>query len=240
MTYRRTADDPDGVNRRVRQRAGFLRSRDAVSDPDGVMRVMHSRGKNADQGLPRKRISGTNGSWPARGTPPKPPAICALYEDVNDELIPRPIFGQFPRALIGKLIPYLRCRRSQILHICSGCLPRGEGIRVDVRADAQPDIVADGRNLPLPSSSFPAVVIDPPYTPQYAEDLYQVEYPRPSHLLREAERVVKPCGRIAFVHYLVPMPPKRCHLVKILGLSTGFGFPMRAVTIFQKEQDRLL
>ena len=84
------------------------------------------------------------------------------------------------------------------------------------------------------------MLLDPTYTKQYARDLYGVQYPRPSHLLREAARVVKPCGRIGFVHYLVPMPPPGCDFVKVLGLSTGFGFAMRAVTIFAKQQDSLL
>ncbi len=109
-----------------------------------------------------------------------------------------------------------------------------------MRLAARPDVLADGRALPFANGSIAAVMLDPPYTVQYAQDLYGVEYPRPSHLLREAARVVRPCGRIAFVHYLVPMPPPRCSLVRVLGLSTGFGFPMRAVTIFEREQDSLI
>jgi hypothetical protein len=174
------------------------------------------------------------------GSPPKPPAICGLYPDVNDDREPEAIFGQYPRVLIRKLLPWLRCKRHEILHVCSGALPRGEGIRVDVRPKAQPDVLADGRALPFADGTIAAVLLDPPYTRQYAEDLYGVDYPRPSHLLREAARVVRPCGRIGFVHYIVPMPPPACKLVKVLGLSTGFGFPMRAVTVFEREQDRLL
>ena len=161
-----------------------------------------------------------------------------LYEDLAEDM-PEAIFGQYPKALIGKLVPWLRCARHEILHVCSGALPPGEGIRVDLREAAKPDILADGRDLPLEDGSVAAVLIDPPYTPQYAKDLYGVEYPRPSHLLREAARVVRPSGRIGFVHYLVPMPPPGCSFVKVLGLSTGFGFPMRAVTIFEKPQHGL-
>lgn len=220
-----------------------------VRDPDGVGRVMHQRGSNVRNGMPAERprdvpagrVDGTNGSWPAAGTEPKPPAVCALYEDLNaPEVLPEAIFGQYPAALIGKVLPWLSCKRSEILHVCSGALRSGEGIRVDVRLEARPDVLADGRSLPFPDGSMSAVMLDPPYTPQYAQDLYGVEYPRPSHLLREAARVVRPCGRIAFVHYLVPMPPPGCHLVRVLGLSTGFGFPIRAVTVFEREQASLL
>lgn len=186
-------------------------------------------------------MPGTNGSWPGNGVAPKPPAFCALYpvmEPEHDEL-PEAVFGQFPRSLIRKLLPWLACERREVLHVCSGSLPRGEGIRVDVRREARPDVLADGRQLPFADGSIAGVLIDPPYTRQYARDLYGVDYPRPSHLLAEASRVVRPCGRIGFVHYLVPMPPPGCQHVKTIGLSTGMGVHMRAVTFFEREQDNL-
>lgn len=172
---------------------------------------------------------------------PKAPAIGFLYEDLAErvERVPKKVFGQYPRTLIGNLLPWLRCERREILHVCSGSLPPGEGIRVDIRPDTHPDILADGRKLPLADGSQAAVMLDPPYTPHYAKDLYGVAYPRPSHLLREAARVVRPGGRIAFVHYITPNPPPGCRVVKVFGLSVGFGYPMRAVTIFERGADLL-
>lgn len=150
------------------------------------------------------------------------------------------VFGMYPAALIPKIAQWLRCDRREILHICSGGLPPGEGIRVDIRPDARPDIIADGRALPLADESIAGAMLDPPYTEAYARELYGVEYPRPAHLLAEACRVVKPCGRFALVHYLVANPPDGAHVVKVFGLSMGFGYPMRAVTIYEKAQRNLL
>lgn len=251
------SDREEQVRKRRRPEASLHGSRSR--DSDGVEREIHQRGGSVSNGLPRRRprdvphprTPGTNGSWPSAGEPPRPPAICAIYDDeaqgdllAEEERLrrgeePLAVFGQYPRALIPKLLPWLACQRHEVLHICSGSLPPGEGVRVDVRRDARPDILADGRCLPLRDGSVAAVMIDPPYTPQYAKDLYGVEYPRPSHLLAEAARVVRPCGRIAFVHYLVPMPPPRCRLVRVFALSTGFGFYMRGVTVFEREQDEL-
>lgn len=169
---------------------------------------------------------------------PRRPAILFLYEDLAElaELEPQQVFGMYPRSFIPKILPWLNCARRRVVHVCSGGLPPGEGIRVDVRPEACPDVVADGRDLPFEDGSVDAVLLDPPYTEHYARDLYGVDYPRPSHLLREAARVVRPQGRIGFVHYITPNPPEGCRVIKVFGLSTGFGFPMRAVTIFEKEQ----
>lgn len=148
---------------------------------------------------------------------PKRPPLFNLHGNIND-LEPQPIYGQY---------------------VCSGALPRGEGIRVDIRPAARPDILADGRALPLADGSVAAVMLDPPYCEEYAESLYGVEYPRPAHLLAEAARVVRRGGRIAFVHYIVPQPPVGTRVVKIFGMSTGFNMPMRALTILERDHAEL-
>jgi SAM-dependent methyltransferase len=167
--------------------------------------------------------------------------VLVLYEDIADEHgpAPQPVYGQYPRGLIAKVLPWLRCARHQILHVCSGSLRAGEGIRVDIRPEARPDFVADGRHLPFADGEHLAVMIDPPYSEGYAKSLYKVDYPRPSHLLREAARVVRPGGRIAIVHYFTPKPVVGTRFVKAFGLSTGFDMPMRAVTIYERDQSEL-
>lgn len=180
------------------------------------------------------------GGWPATVSAPQPPAMGFLYEEVVPlRGRPRAVFGQYPAMLIPKILPWLQCERREVLHVCSGSLPQGEGIRVDLRRDAHPDILADGRALPILDGSIAAVMIDPPYTAHYARDLYGTDYPRPKHLLTEAARVVRPGGRIAIVHHITPNPPKGTRLVKIFALSTGFGFPMRAITIYERRHQEL-
>ena len=180
------------------------------------------------------------GTSPTSGTDPRRPPVLVLYEDLAppDEM-PEQVYGMYPRALIRKMLPWLRCERHEILHVCSGGLPPGEGIRVDIRPEAKPDILADGRALPLPDESIAAVMLDPPYSEHYAKSLYGVEYPRPAHLLREAARVVRRGGRIAIVHYITPKPVEGTRFVKAFGMSTGFDMPMRAITIFERDQPRL-
>lgn len=190
--------------------------------------------------MKRGRIETNNGdTMPDRTPTPKPPPLLVLYQDLEDSPAPEPVYGQYPRGLIKKILPWLRCERREVLHVCSGSLPRGEGIRVDIRPAARPDVLADGRALPIASGSIAAVMIDPPYCEEYALSLYGVEYARPSHLLREAARVVRPGGRIAIVHYITPSPAAGTRFVKAFGLSIGFDAPMRAVSIYERDQAEL-
>lgn len=192
-------------------------------------------------------------SAPVSGLAPKPPPVMVLYQDLAPQVDLDfgltsskkrergvPVYGQYPRALIPAMLPWLACGRHEVLHVCSGSLPPGEGIRVDLRPEACPDILADGRKIPLPTGSVAAVMIDPPYTEHYARELYRVPYPRPAQLLREAARLVRPGGRIVFVHYITPKPVKGTVFVKAFGLSTGFDMPMRAVSIYQRDGGQLL
>lgn len=188
----------------------------------------------------RNRVTKEDGStFPTSvaGREPRRPAFCAILEDLGD--VPPGVLGMYPSIFIPRILPWLRCERREVLHVCSGGLPPGEGIRVDIRPEALPDIIADGRALPLSDGSQAAVLIDPPYSEHYARELYGTDYPRPAHLLKEAARVVRPCGRIAIVHYITPNPPDGCAFVKVFGMSMGFGYPMRAVTIYEREQASL-
>ena len=153
------------------------------------------------------------------------------------------VFGRFPKGwldhiLKGRLLGTVP--REDILHICSGTLSESERWTVDIRAQARPTVVADGRALPFRDASFRAVLLDPPYSDRYAKNLYGVENPRPSHLLREAARVVMPCGRIGMLHVAIPFSPPGCRLINVWGVSTGTGFRIRAFTVWEREQESLL
>lgn len=167
------------------------------------------------------------------------PGQGALWRPRETYHAPAPVLGGYPDGFLAWAARLLACRRPELLHICSGGLPQGEGLRIDLRPDARPDVLADGRALPFATASFPAALLDPPYSVEYAQDLYGTDYPRPSHLLAEAARVVQPCGRIGILHFLVPSCPPGCSLLEIRGVTTGMGYRIRALTIYQKHQEGL-
>ena len=151
----------------------------------------------------------------------------------------RTLTGVFPQRFLPWALRVLG-NPARCLHVCSGALgPMRGAVRVDLRPEMKPDVVADGRALPLQDGQFDAALIDPPYSVEYAKLLYGTEYPRPSHLLEEAARCVRPNGRIGILHYLVPRAPARTSHLGVWGITTGCGYRIRAFTVYEKEQRRL-
>lgn len=149
------------------------------------------------------------------------------------------VFGQYPHGFLADVLRLQLLgpvNRDEILHICSGTLGPREKWTVDIRGAARPAVVARGEALPFRDAMFKATCIDPPYTEEYARNLYRSEFPRPSHLLREAARVVVPGGRIGLLHIAVPQTPEECVFVASFGVIPAPGFRVRAFTIYERRQ----
>lgn len=151
------------------------------------------------------------------------------------------VHGRFPpgflRWVLRNRILGDDVQRQDVLHVCSGSLR--EKWTVDLRPHVKPAIAADGTSLPFRDASFKAVLLDPPYSDEYARNLYGTENPRPPHLLREAVRVVRPQGRVAILHVACPFTPEGADWLTVYGITTGPGFRIRALTVYEKRQAEL-
>lgn len=186
--------------------------------------------------LPRERLRRRSGA------PPLPPAFWTARDTFDGEPDePKGgTWGAYPKGFVAWVCRGWGIDPREVLHVCSGSLRSGQGLRVDLRREAKPDVIADGRALPLRDGSARAVMIDSPYSVEYAASLYGTEYARPSHLLAEASRVVRPCGYIGILHFIVPMPPPDCELVTVHGVTTGCGYRIRGFTVFRRAQESML
>jgi len=125
---------------------------------------------------------------------------------------------------------------DQVLHLCSGSVLTG--IRVDIRPEKNPDIIADCRNVPLPDESFDWILADPPYSEEYAKNLYGTEdfYPTPLEIVKESMRLLKPNGLLGLLHFQVPTIRKPAKIVNVYGVTTGSGYAILAWTLIRKEE----
>lgn len=150
------------------------------------------------------------------------------------------VFGQFPHGFLRDVIRMQllgAVSRDEVLHVCSGTLGPSERWTVDIRPQARPTVIARGQALPFVNGSFRAVLIDPPYTEEYSRNLYRSEFPRPSHLLKEAARVVQPGGRIGLLHIAVPITPEGCDFITSYGVVPAPGFRIRAFTVYERVRE---
>lgn len=146
--------------------------------------------------------------------------------------------GGYPKGFLKRAMETLGVTDpTAVLHLCSGSMV--SGIRVDIRPETNPTYVADCRNVPLPNASVDWIMADPPYSEEYARNLYGTEknYPKPGQILKEACRLLKPGGRVGILHFQVPMSRKPLRLERVIGITTGAGYAIRAWSVFVKDVD---
>lgn len=118
--------------------------------------------------------------------------------------LPRPATkypGCYPLHFEKKLPDILGT--TNYVHFFSGT--SRTGFRIDINPELMPDLIADVHSVPLESNSFDGGMADPPYTEEFAKNLYNTKYPRWSIWTRELVRLVRSDGRIAIMqNYIVP------------------------------------
>lgn len=153
-------------------------------------------------------------------------------------VLPRPRIpaykGSFPLHFETRLWRLLG-KPKLVLHQFGG---RAEiGIKVDLRREVGPHIIADAQKLPFKSNVFDAVICDPPYSKQRNLRLYglkrDVKY---SVWIKEAERVLRQKGFLVLYHERWLPRPKSCEYWMRVIVLVGQHHRPRVVGIFQKGE----
>lgn len=151
--------------------------------------------------------------------------------------LPRPAAkypGCYPMYFEKKLPEILET--ENYIHLFSGMATTGT--RVDISGEVTPSAIADVHALPFADNSFDGGMADPPYTKEFAENLYNTKYPKWGEWTNELARVVKSGGRIGIMqNYIVPRISK-CVLEEIIVILLRIKQYPKIVTIQRKRCDR--
>jgi SAM-dependent methyltransferase len=143
--------------------------------------------------------------------------------------------GGYPKGFLEWAFQEMGCDDpGKVLHLCSGSVVTGT--TVDIRPEMNPSIIADCRNTKLPPSSYDWILADPPYSEEWAENLYKTgkDYPKPKQIVCEAERLLKPGGLLGIMHFQVPFPTNGMKIIRVYGIIQGCGYAIKAWTLMKK------
>jgi len=159
-------------------------------------------------------------------------------------VLPRPAkskyIGSFPLHFEIKLLRLLEIdpTKHKVLHPFGGKVEFGE--RCDINPDVQPDYVCDAHSLPFADETYDLVVLDPPYSEEYAELLYDTKkYGKLKFktYTAEAVRVCKEGGFVVMYHdHATPAIPDTI-LVKRILMETRVWHKARIIHIHQKRSE---
>lgn len=150
--------------------------------------------------------------------------------------LPRPAAkypGCYPLGFENMLPKILKT--SNYIHLFSG--KAKTGFKVDIKMKLGPDLIADVHNLcKIKDNEFDGAMADPPYTKEFAKELYGTKYPKWSVWTKEMVRVVRPNGLIAVMNnYIVPQI-KGCKFEEIIVILTRIKQYPKIVTVQRKVE----
>ena len=119
------------------------------------------------------------------------------------------------------------------LHLFSG--DSKTGLKVDIKIENKPDVVADCHYLPFRDNIFNGVLADPPYSDDYAKELYDTPKLARSKYVNEMVRVCKPNGIIALYHLFIGARPKGTQYIGVIAIILGMWHKARVVSFYKKD-----
>ena len=128
------------------------------------------------------------------------------------------------------------------IHLCSGRV-KDDGFKVDIRPEMNPNLVADARETGLEAGIFDCVIIDPPYSADLAEQLYDTRkyYGSVNQFIKEGIRLAKAGGFIVSLSYEIPRLQKECDMLAVWGIyEVPTVSSMRCMVVFRKRKANAL
>lgn len=152
-------------------------------------------------------------------------------------VLPRPsrskYVGSFPLHFEKRLWEVLG-KPEKILQPFGGCAEIGD--TVDLNPTVGATWVGDAHDLHwIDNDTYDAVILDPPYSDEEAEELYDTPPLKYGKFVKEAVRVCKPAGHVCIYHVKQAPRPAGTVLVRRIVVLTRTWHAARICMIYQKD-----
>lgn len=150
-----------------------------------------------------------------------------------------PYQGTFPYGFLSRVNESWPIYSREVLFPFGGATPDRENWTVnDINEDLDVDTHHDARDLPESwIESFDVVLSDPPYSEEYANELYDVEHPGYKDHFIEAERVLRPGGWLLILDWICYENYSREVLERhhSIAITCGPNTRIRNLNVFRKR-----
>ena len=154
--------------------------------------------------------------------------------------------GAFPAGFLGRLKTAFSFvfpkKRTEIAHICSGRIPKKEGIRVDNARKNHPDMVANAEDFAKEFlKKFHKVkwsIADPPYSIRRAKEYYHQQLLNKNSMVKEMVKITAKGGFVATLdQYSLNGYPRTLQKIAVIAVSSIPNPDLRVFTVWRKISD---
>lgn len=149
--------------------------------------------------------------------------------------------GAFPAGFLKRvkdaLYHYYPNNPKDILHVCSGRVPKNEGMRLDIDPKYNPDFLCNAEEMTMiEDNRFKFEISDTPYNTEAALKYYNKPMLNRAKVLKEMARTTVPDGLIGILDQVMPVsPPRNLKRVGMIGVTSVPNLDMRIFTILKKD-----
>lgn len=109
------------------------------------------------------------------------------------------------------------------------------GFKVDIKEENVPDKVADAHSLPYPDNHADLVLIDPPFSDEYSEELFGTDKINLERCIEESTRICKEGGFVVVYHIYPTGSHRNLILEKRILIETRLWHKIRCCHVFRKD-----
>jgi len=155
----------------------------------------------------------------------------------------------FPQRFISQLNQYYPLESKRVLWMFGGGvrsnpdylkLGRNDDTN-DIREETGATYACSFDEIPESANGqYDIIVADPPYNALYAKE-WERDFPKPKHIIREAQRLLKPEGILLLLHIIVTPTYRKSYGFERIGLHPvlcGLGNAIRVVNVLKLANER--